>query len=167
MSQTEPPDPRAELATMLPRLRRFARALAGTTHDADDLVQAALEKALSRLDQFQPGSRLDSWMFRIMQTTWIDSLRRRRPTDPIDDTVIQLPGGDGREAVIDRLRLVALSRAMQRLPEEQRAVLAAVAIEGMSYQEAAELLGVPIGTVMSRLARARARLLELTGERAA
>jgi len=152
---------------MLPRLRRFARALAGTAHDADDLVQAALEKALARLAQFQPGTRLDSWMFRIMQTTWIDSLRRRRPTAPIDDTVIQLPGADGREVAIDRLRLVALSRAIQRLPEEQRAVLAAVAIEGMSYQEAAELLQVPIGTVMSRLARARARLLDLTGERAA
>lgn len=167
MSRTEPPDPRAELAAMLPRLRRFARALTRTAHDADDLVQAALEKALGRLDQFEPGTRLDSWMFRIMQTTWIDSLRRRRPTEPIDETVIQLPGGDGRDVAIDRLRLVALSRAIQRLPEDQRVVLAAVAIDGMSYQEAAAMLEVPIGTVMSRLARARARLLELTGEKAA
>lgn len=81
--------------------------------------------------------------------------------------MIQLPGADGREEAIDRLRLFALSRAIRRLPEEQRAVLAAVAIDGMTYHEAAELLQVPIGTVMSRLARARARLLEVTGERAA
>lgn len=154
-------DVREEMVALLPRLRRFAYALTGSLEEADDLVQSGCERALGRLDQFQPGTRLDSWMFRILQTTWIDRVRsvRRRPT--INDTEqMEAMAHDARihEQAEARSALAIVRDEIERLPEEQRLVLSLVAIDGMSYQEAADVLQIPIGTVMSRLARARRKL---------
>ena len=157
---------KAEMAALVPRLRRFAYAICGSRDEGDDLVQTACMKALDRLDQFEPGTRLDSWMFRIIQTSFIDSRRRRRETVQPDPDSFEHLSDSGRSArqseqrvLLDRVR-----QAITGLPEEQRAVMALVAIEGYSYKEAAAILSTPIGTVMSRLARARARLLPLIEE---
>lgn len=156
-----PTDPiRADLAAMLPRLRRFARALTAHAADADDLVQTALEKALTRLDQWRPGTRLDAWMFRIMKNAWIDEVRSRqfrgRHTAP-EEAGASI-AGEGAGAVEARLELREVERAMALLPEDQRAAIALVLIEGFSYKEASDALDVPIGTLTSRLARGRAAL---------
>jgi RNA polymerase sigma-70 factor (ECF subfamily) len=149
---------RTELVDLLPRLRRFGYALTGSPDDGDDLVQSACERALTRLDQFQQGTRLDSWMYRIMQNLWIDhrrSARAQRETAAQPADLEALAVGDARRDVDGRLSLAAARRAVGDLPEEQRAVLVLVCIEGLSYKEAAGVLEIPIGTVMSRLARAR------------
>jgi RNA polymerase sigma-70 factor, ECF subfamily len=154
-----------DLIALVPKLRRFALSLCGNAHDADDLVQSACEKALRNAAQFQPGTRMDSWMYRIIQTLWLDDLRKRKlrgaPVDPMEIAI----GDDGKAARLpeDRLMLAQTSAAMASLPAAQRAVLSLVAIEGLSYQEAADVLDVPIGTVMSRLARARDSLLPQLG----
>jgi len=150
---------KAEMVRLLPRLRAFARSLAQSQHAADDLVQQTVEKALRNLDGFTPGTRLDSWLFRIMRNGWIDDARARRRLEPIDEVAeAELSGEDGRETVMSRLELRAVARAMDSLPEEQRTVLMLVCVDGMRYREAALALGVPEGTVMSRLARARRAL---------
>lgn len=154
-------DLRQQIVALLPRLRRFAYSLTGSLDEADDLVQAACERALGRLDQFTPDSRLDSWMFRIVQTVWIDRTRYgarwRKVSDP---QILEALAHDARiyEQTEARHTLALVRAAIARLPEEQRLVIALVAIDGMSYQEAANTLGVPTGTVMSRLARARIKL---------
>lgn len=152
-----------DLVALLPRLRRFARGLAGSLDAADDLVQAACERALANRQQWQPGTRLDSWMFRIVQNLWIDRLRadgrwRYAGADALDS----LPANDMASAVEARIELAAVRRAIDALPDDQRAVLMQVTVDGRSYREAAEILDIPIGTVMSRLARAR---LALTKQR--
>ena len=149
---------RSEIAAMLPRLRRFARALTGQAADADDIVQIAVERALTRLDQFQPGTRLDSWMYRIVQNLWIDQRRARqaRPEagmEPAD--LAALAVGDAERELDSRLVLANVQRVVTALPEEQRAVLLLVCVEGQSYKAVADVLEIPLGTVMSRLARAR------------
>lgn len=151
---------RGDLVALLPRLRRFAFTLCGNRHDADDLVQTACEKALSRLDQFQEGTRLDSWMFRIVQTTFLDSVRQGLAADP---EILERVSDEGRAArqANAALHLAKVRQAVSELPEDQRSVLALVAIEGFSYREAADVLDIPQGTVMSRLSRARARLASL------
>ncbi len=162
-------DIKAELAELVPRLRRFAYAICGNPEEGDDLVQAACLKALSRLDQFKPGSRLDSWMFRIIQNTHIDAIRQRnRQGSAVDPEILEQMSDDGLAANQNehRLLLARVRDAMGALPSDQRAVLALVAIEGYSYKEAAAILETPIGTIMSRLARARARLLPLVAETA-
>jgi RNA polymerase sigma-70 factor (ECF subfamily) len=129
--------------------------------EADDIVQAACERALARLDQFQPGTRLDHWMFRIVKTVTIDRARRRKLRSAVAlDEGAEEVGFDARvhEQAEARLALDAVRREIGRLPEEQRELLFLVAIEGMSYQDAAATLDIPIGTVMSRLSRARQRL---------
>jgi RNA polymerase sigma-70 factor (ECF subfamily) len=151
-----------ELVALLPRLRRFARALTRSAGAADDLVQDACERALANAHAFTPGSRLDSWLFKILQNRWLDQCRSaaaRAPLVPIDEA-FDLEGADGRRDGEARLTLRALAGALDELPPEQRLVLVAVCVDGLSYKEAAELLEVPIGTVMSRLARARLRLQE-------
>jgi len=156
-----------ELAELTPRLRRFAWSLTGSRDEGDDLVQAGLAKALASQRQFQPGTRLDAWTFRILRTLWIDRLRAaaRRPSVHDPDAVEALSDeGAGARAAEARIDLARVRAAMARLPPEQREVLALVAIEGLSYRDAAEALDAPIGTVMSRLARARARLAEMTKE---
>lgn len=154
-------DPRTELIELLPRLRRFARGLAGAADQADDLVQASIEKALRNMDGFTVGSRMDAWMFRIIRNTWIDTIRARRDTVEYDteaaDTII---GSDGRQITEARLHLAEVRRAMAQLPDDQRIILMLVCVEGMRYREVAELLDIPEGTVMSRLSRARLALAE-------
>lgn len=155
-----------EMVAMLPRLRRFAYALTGSTDLGDDLVQAACERALARLNQWQPGTRLDSWMFRIMQTIWIDQMRAKKVRGHIADldAANDIAGADGERAMEARLTLKRVRGAVQELPEEQKLVLTLVSIDGRSYKEAAEILDVPIGTITSRLARARKRLYEVAYE---
>lgn len=157
---------RAELISLLPRLRRFALGLSGKKEDADDLVQSACEHALSRLDQWQAGSRLDSWMFRIVQNCHIDRLRAGRLRgDPVDpDEHRHLADEKAHLQPEMRNTLTRVLEAVAMLPPEQRAVVMLVCIEEYSYREAAELLEVAIGTVMSRLARARAKLSEQLGD---
>ncbi len=162
-----PSELRQEIAALLPRLRRFGRTLAHSREDADDLVQVAIEKALTRTDQWAPGTRLDSWMFRIMQNAWIDELRareRRGQTflpeeegEHVGDRAASSDSGSQLDAILVR-------KAVARLSDEHRSVVGLVLVEGLSYQEAAETLGVPVGTVTSRLARAREALQELLGE---
>lgn len=150
---------------MLPRLRRFARGLTGNASDADDIVQAACEKALGNAHRWTSGTRLDSWLFRIVHTVWLDELRRRRHRNGAGlDAAAEEAGDDVVAHVEARLRLEEVRRLMAELPEEQRAVLLLVCVEGLGYRDAAEVLGVPIGTVMSRLARGRAALLTRLGE---
>ena len=147
---------REQLAEFTPRLRRFALTLTRSQDDADDLVQSTLERALACLQQWERGTRLDSWLYRIAQNLWIDQRRRTRlcgTTESADAMV--LTGDDGREVAERQLMVRDAVRALSSLPEEQQAVLALVSIEGLSYEEAAKVLEVPIGTVMSRLARAR------------
>lgn len=148
-----------QLVALLPRLRRYARGLTGSATEADDLVQAGCERALVRSHQFQEGTRLDSWMFRIMQTIWIDQIRSRkvRKEDPeIEDD--RLGTDEPVRRAEARLSLEEVRRAVSHLPEEQRSALMLVTVEGLSYKEAAEVCKVPIGTIMSRLARARTSL---------
>ncbi len=153
-----------QLVAVLPRLRRFARGLTGSAVEADDLVQAACERALSRAHQFQAGTRFDSWMFRIVQTVWIDQLRAReiRRTEGEEETL-----GAGTDEPIRRvearLALREVQSAIAALPAEQRLALLLVTVEGLSYREAAEVAGVPVGTIMSRLARARMALVAKLG----
>ncbi|MEM7222560.1 MAG: RNA polymerase sigma factor [Pseudomonadota bacterium] len=157
-------DIKAEIAALVPRLRRFAYAICGNREEGDDLVQTACLKALSRLDQYKPGTKLDSWMFRIVQNAFIDSRRRRKPLSEVPDPAFferQSDHGRAADQSEHRLLLAKVRREIATLPEQQRAVIALIAVEGCSYKEAAAILDAPIGTVMSRLARARARLLPL------
>jgi RNA polymerase sigma-70 factor (ECF subfamily) len=150
-------DVRKELAQFIPRLRRFALTLTHSQADADDLAQSTLERALGSLQQWEPGSRLDSWLYRIAQNLWIDQRRaaRLRGITESADAAMPLIGEDGREITERHLMVRDAVRALGSLPEEQQAVLALVSIEGMAYAEVAKILNVPIGTVMSRLARGR------------
>ena len=150
----------------MPRLRRFAYALSRDGADADDLVQAAAERALRAESQWQVGTRFDSWLFRIARNQWIDTVRARSRNAkrfvPAEEG--EAVGFDPRgqtEAAIDLKRAMA---AMQQLPDEQREVVALILVDGLGYREAAELLGLPIGTVSSRLVRGRKALLALLGE---
>ena len=148
-----------QMIALLPRLRRFATSLTGNLSDADDLVQDTVERALKNLHRWQPGTRLDSWMYRIAQNLWIDKVRasRLRPTldgDPPDAAI----AFDGARAMEAKLTFADTCRALATLPEEQRVVVALVLIEGLSYRDAATILDLPIGTVTSRLARAREAL---------
>ncbi len=153
----QPVDLRSEIVAILPRLRRFCLSLARSTDAADDLCQATIERALSRADQFIAGTRLDSWMYRIAQNLHIDQGRRTRTrgTQVDVDHAIELAGDNGVQIVEGRSDLSRAQAAMASLPEDQRVLLAFVVLDGMSYREAADALDIPIGTVMSRLARAR------------
>jgi RNA polymerase sigma-70 factor, ECF subfamily len=148
-----------QLIAVLPRLRRFARGLAGAADRADDLVQAACERALARAHQFEEGTRFDSWMFRIVQTIWIDQLRAREVRKEDGDVAEERLGSDEPVRRIEaRLALAEVRLAVERLPPDQRTTLMLVTVEGLSYKEAAVVAGVPVGTIMSRLARARVAL---------
>jgi RNA polymerase sigma-70 factor, ECF subfamily len=151
---------RSRMVELIPRLRRFAVALTGDLDQADDLVQETCMRALSRYAQWQEGTRLDSWMYRIAQNLWLDRVRARKVRgERVQlESAGEISGVDGRDVVDSRLSLATVSAAMAELPEDQRVLVALVCIEGVSYKEAAELTGAPIGTVMSRLARARRQL---------
>lgn len=148
------------MVEFLPRLRRFAFALTRNMDSADDLVQDTCERALARLDQWEPGTKLESWMYRIAQNLWLDrkrSEKSRGPTLDLDDA-IGLQGDDGRTVTESRLTLAAVGEGINKLPADQQVLIAMVCVEGLSYKEAATILDVPIGTVMSRLSRARQTL---------
>ena len=158
-----PPDLSAELVTLLPRLRRFARALTRNLHDADDLVQVALERALARAHQLRPDAALAGWVFGILRHAWIDELRARARSERVfaPEESGQTVGDAGQGA---QAEMLSVQDAMGRLPEEQRIAVALVLVEGLSYKEAAHVMDVPIGTLTSRLARAREALQAMLGE---
>lgn len=146
---------------LLPRLRRFAIGLAGSRADGDDLCQMTIERALARRNQWQEGTRLDSWMYRIMRSIFIDEARaasRRRETFVDEESGLGI-GSDGAQEAAVELSLV--DRAMARLPAEQREAVLLVMVEGWSYKEAAEIVGCPVGTLNSRLVRGRDALLAM------
>lgn len=160
-------DLREQIITFLPRLRRFCLALARRPDVADDLCQATVERALARAEQFAPGSKLDSWMYKIAQNIWIDEGRRRqtRGSEVDVEQAFALVGSDGLKVVEGRSDLARARTALASLPEEQRVLITLVVLDGMSYKGAAETLGIPIGTVMSRIARARRAIdLQVNGE---
>ncbi len=146
-----------EMIGLLPRLRRFAYGLSGSLDEADDLVQSTFERALSHLDQWQIGTRLDSWMYRILYSIRINRLHaenlRTRKFDDSDPN--EQIGGDSAREMEAKLTLDAVRQFIWKLPEEQRTIVLLIVVEGVSYKEASDLLGIPIGTVTSRLARAR------------
>ena len=149
-------DSRAILAE-LPRLRRYARAMLGDRAAADDLVQDTLERAWSRIAQWRPGSDLRAWLFGIMHNLRIDQLRRNGlPTASLDEE--EVAEVSVRPTQSDLLEVMDLESALRQLPDEQREVLLLVALEEMRYADIAALLGIPVGTVMSRLSRGRERL---------
>lgn len=156
------------LLDLLPRLRRFARALTIDAADADDLCQIALERALKAEALWERGSRLDSWMYRIMRNCWIDEIRarRRRSETFVAEEEGALVGEADDRRIEARVELGNVDRAMAALPPEQREVIALILVEGLAYREAADLLGLPMGTITSRLVRGRQALLEMLGEAA-
>jgi RNA polymerase sigma-70 factor, ECF subfamily len=147
----------ARVQELIPRLRRYARALTGNGGAADDLVQDTLERAWSKLHLWRRGSDLRAWLFTIMHNVHVNQVRARVAgvTVPLDEEVTDAPV---RPTQSDLLEVRDIDAAVQRLPLEQRQVLLLVAIERLSYGDTARTLGIPIGTVMSRLARARERL---------
>lgn len=158
-----------DLVAVVPRLRRFAYALTGSRDTGDDLVQSACERALRNSDSFQQGTRLDSWMYRIIQNLWLDDRRKEkvRGTQIDSDSIHLSDQGAAAKRLDDRMTLAQIRLAVDSLPEDQKSVLVLVAIEGINYREAAEILGIPIGTIMSRLSRARDRLFEIMDNSAA
>ena len=149
-----------QLVALLPRLRRFARNLARNPHDADDVVQIAVERALLKWEQWRSDTRLDSWMFKIVRNAWIDELRARGRRAQI--FLAAEAGEQVGEASLEReSQLMSVQSAMARLPQEQRLAVSLVLVEGLPYKEAAEVLDIPIGTLTSRLARGREALLSL------
>lgn len=150
-----------QLVGLLPRLRRFARSLTGSAVEAEDLVQAGCIKALRGRQGFAAGTRLDSWLFRILQNAWRDELRRRRVRPEGASVELNHDLADEMDRLGDRATLAAVRRAMTLLPEEQREALALVSVEGLPYAEAAAILEIPVGTLMSRVARGRQRLRRL------
>jgi RNA polymerase sigma-70 factor, ECF subfamily len=149
---------RASIIGLLPRLRRFARAITRNHEDADDLVEISVERALQRYVQWRPDSRLEGWLFGLMRTTWIDEVRARQRRDRGF-----VPAARGEPASTDESRPEAPSAqtALLALPDEQRMAVALVLIEELSYREAAEALELPVDTLTSRLARGREALQAL------
>ncbi len=148
---------RDQIVGLLPRLRRFAMSLAKDLDRADDLLQSACERALNRLDQFQPGSRLDSWLYRIVYTQWVDKVRRRQiRSDKLIVLSTETESRSGSTVSDSSLsQSLDLRHALERLPQEHLAAVMLVCVEGYSYAEAAGVLNVPAGTVASRVSRAR------------
>lgn len=154
------------ILALLPRLRRFAKGLSRDAGDADDLCQMTIERALRSRDKWQAGTRLDSWMYRMMRNIWIDEVRartRRGETFVDADAGLSVGASGGQE---ERAELGDVDRALARLPDEQREAVLLVMVEGWSYKEAAEIVGCPVGTLNSRLVRGRDALLALLGETA-
>ena len=154
-----------ELTQLLPRLRRFAFSLSRNGADADDLAQATIERALRSRGQWEPGTRLDSWLYRIMRNLWIDTARARgrKEKHEAPEGEAQFVGEDPRESMDASLELKRAMAAMNRLPDEQREIVALILVEGFGYREVSEMLDLPIGTVSSRLVRGRTALLEMLG----
>ena len=143
-----------QLVALVPRLRRFARNLTRDPHDADDVVQIALERALNKLEQWRSDARLDSWMFKIVRNAWIDEVRSRGRRGKLF-LAEEAGEGVGSDTMARETDQMAVQSAMARLSEDQRTVVSLVLVEGLPYKEAAEVLEIPLGTLTSRLARAR------------
>jgi RNA polymerase sigma-70 factor (ECF subfamily) len=147
---------RDAVAAEIPRLRRYARALVGDNGEADDLIQDTLERALARLEQWREGDSPRKWLFSILHNLHVDGLRRKSRRPPhvgldsvgVEHSAPAADGASGRD----------LDQALQLLSVEQREVVLLIGLEGLSYAETAEVLEIPVGTVMSRLARGRGRL---------
>jgi RNA polymerase sigma-70 factor (ECF subfamily) len=152
-----------DIAALLPRMRRFARALTYHREDADDLVQIAMERALGRSEQWEPGTRLDSWLFRIIKNAWIDEVRSRTRRAELfaPEEAGEHVGDDTAQAHQQRL---ALQKAISLLSGEHRLVVGLVLVDGLPYKEAADVLEIPVGTLTSRLARARDALQQLLAD---
>jgi RNA polymerase sigma-70 factor, ECF subfamily len=157
MDETEEFIPKA-LVLLYPKLKRFAVSLTGSMDRADDLVQHTCECALRQSPQGLPEARLDSWLYRIMRRAWIDQQRADLRTGALLDDAGDRPSAEGSSQAENWLMLDEVYREIIRLPEEHRTVLILVSIDGLSYRETAEILEVPVGTVMSRVARARLAL---------
>jgi RNA polymerase sigma-70 factor (ECF subfamily) len=148
-------DEAERLVELIPRLRRYARALAGDRASADDLVQDTLERAWAKLHLYRRGTDLRAWLFTVMHNVHVNKVRATRITDPLDE---ESPEMAQRAVQGDSLVVRDLDRSIALLPAEQRAVLLLVTLEDMSYEDVARTLGIPMGTVMSRLSRAREKL---------
>ena len=148
-------DEAKRLVELIPRLRRYARALVGDRASADDLVQDTLERAWAKLHLYRRGTDLRAWLFTVMHNVHVNRVRAMRLSDPLEE---ELPELAQRGTQPDALLVRDLDRGIARLPADQRAVLLLVTLEEMSYEEVARTLGIPIGTVMSRLSRAREKL---------
>ncbi len=144
---------RDALIACIPRLRRYARALTGSRSDADDLVQDTVERGWSRLTLWRHGSDMRAWLFAIMHNIHVDRFRRAEP--PMDEFDDDVPTG---VVPAHGMELRDLESCLRRLPEDQREVLLLVALEEMRYEDVAAALCIPLGTVMSRLSRAREKL---------
>ena len=148
---------RREMLSLLPRLRRLAYGLTGSLDAGDDLVQATYERAIRHIDKWQPGTRLDSWMFRIARNLNLNNLRydklRGPPLDPLEaDRVEALDGGRSAEV---RLTFGKVKAFIDGLPEDQRSIVLLICVEGLSYAEVSRILDLPVGTIASRLGRLR------------
>jgi RNA polymerase sigma-70 factor, ECF subfamily len=151
---------KAKIVEELPKLRKFALALTGCPDRGEELSQETCAKALARAHQWREGTRLDSWLYRIAQNHWIDTMRsshHRRAVVPIDDVPIA-DDASATNSAFSQHQHHAIREAVAALPEDQRVVVALVCIQGCAYREAADILEIPVGTVMSRLARARKSL---------
>ncbi|MBO9671281.1 MAG: RNA polymerase sigma factor [Sphingobium sp.] len=154
------------IVALLPRLRRFAAGLSRDIAAGDDLCQMTIERALKSRDQWAEGTRLDSWMYRIMRNIWIDEVRsrtRRDKTFTVEEAGLSVGTEGGQEA---RVELSNVDRAMSQLPDEQREAIILVMVEGYGYREAADIIGCPIGTLTSRLVRGRDALQAILGDAA-
>jgi len=152
---------RQQLLDMLPALRRYCYALTSDRHNADDLLQASVEKALQRWEQYQPGTEFSRWMYRLCRNHWIDTMRTDKPTDEFEEDSMAQDATIGPEALaISQTALERLQGRINQLSDGLRMALYLVAVEGRSYQEAADILDVPAGTIMSRIARARQQLAD-------
>jgi RNA polymerase sigma-70 factor, ECF subfamily len=150
-------DVRSRMIEFLPRLRRFAYTLTRNSDQADDLVQDTCERALARIELWKPGTKLESWMYQIARNLWVDRGRAARVRGASADlnSALNIAGSDGRTVTENRLMVSRVFECMERLTRDQQVLLALVCVEGLTYPEAAEILGIPVGTVMSRLSRAR------------
>lgn len=154
-----------QLVELLPRLRRFGRALAGGAADADDLVQVAVERALARRDRWRPDTRLDCWVMRIMKNAWIDEVRARNRRGRLSGLAEESERvADPASDPFAHETAMTVEWAMTRLPDDQRIAVALVLLEGLSYAEAAETLEIPAGTLTSRLVRGRTALMAMLQE---
>ena len=153
----------SQLVALLPRLKRYALSLAGSVSDGEDLLHSTIERALAKADQFSVGTNLDRWMFRICKNLWMDEWRtkKRRSEDQLSDAPHMEPSMDGERHATISIQLAELTQTLSRLQDDHREILMLVVVEGYSYKEVSSMLNIPIGTVMSRLARARQRLCEL------
>lgn len=148
-----------DIVRLIPRLRRYARALVGERAAADDLVQDTLERALVKLALWRPGSDLRAWLFTLMHNLFVNQIRAAasRPVQDLDD-LDEIPVDGGQ---MQALAVRDIGQALQALPTEQREVILLVGLEQFGYAEAARILGLPLGTVMSRLSRGRERLRQM------